>query len=205
MRKTLRNLFIIILLVLSFSCSSQFATTEMKNHFSTEQIADLNKITEFFKSQICTNASTDFQTCFDNLPNLVKNGYSPILERLDFNSQNELYKSISKKTFNEIWMFCQTKNYQTKSEYESLCAAGYGKKYANYLTEIGKKNKSVAEYADRLIKSGDFEFTLYFPQQIYKNKKDFDLKDSNIQVLLAIHFLSINDQESRNMAEFKKE
>ncbi len=199
----MRIIFIIFLSVSSFNCSSQTTSREMKNHFSTEQISDLNKIIDFFKSQICADTQlTDFKSCFENLPHLVDNGYSPIFERVDFTNQKELYKSISKNTFDEIWMFCPTKNYLTDTEYESLCAAGFGKKYSNFLTEIGMKNKSVADYADRLIESGDFGFTLYFPQQVYSNQTDFDLTDINIQVLLSIHFLSINDQFNRNYNDF---
>lgn len=75
---------------------------------------------------------------------------------------------------------------------------GKAKPMLIFLIEVGLNNTSVAAYADRRIRSGNFEFNLYMPEQIYNNTSDFDLNDKNIQVLLAIHFLSINDQMFRS-------
>ena len=36
--------------------------------------------------------------------------------------------------------------------------------------------------------------------EILKDKKSFDLKDPNIQLILAIHYLSLNDHATRNKA-----
>ena len=42
-----------LIINLNSSCSEKFATTEMKNNFTAEQIEDLMKMRDFFKTQIC--------------------------------------------------------------------------------------------------------------------------------------------------------
>lgn len=196
-KKTLRKL-ILLILILNLSCKSQFSTPELKASFSADQIADLKKITDFFEKQICENEQTNFKNCFETiLPDLINLGYEPIFERVDFQKQRELYQSIGKDTFKEIWNFCISTNSQTNQKHQSLCARGIDGKYANFLLTIGKNNKLVKEYADRLIASGDFESSTLLQQWIYTNKVSFDLENPNIKLIIAIHFLSINDQEKR--------
>ena len=199
--RTLRNLIILALLILNVSCKSQFATNELNHNFTKEQISDLQKITDFFRTQICADENYEFKTCFEKfLPDLVNSnfGYKAIYDKVDFEKQKLMYKSISKNTFDQIWSFCHTTNYHLNTEYESLCGAGYTKQYVKFLIELGKSNKIIADYADKLIASGDFDSSSYFQQRIYDNKNDFDFSNPNIQLWIAIHFLTQNDQEKRN-------
>ena len=182
---------------MNLSCASKFSTTELQNHFSKDQINDLQKITEFFKSQICANKSSEFTTCFtETLPALMEYGWEPILENVDFDKQKELYNSISKSTFNEIWDFQKETFITTGLEFRSI-GSKYNGKYQKYLTELGKDNSEIKEYAERLIAAGDFESIGLLQQRIYKNPNDFDLNNPNIQLLIAIHYLSQNDQQKR--------
>jgi len=198
-QEKLRYLIIIGLLILNFSCKTQKVTPELKNNFSSEQIADLQKIMKFFKNRICIESKSDFGSCFEPmLPKLIETGYEPIFEKINFNEQLELYKSISKNTFNEIWTFCKTRDLVKNTEYQSLCAKGADGKYSEYLLEVGKKNKFIKNYAEKLIASGDFEPSGFLQSQIYTNKSEFNFKDPNIQLIIAIHFLTINDQQKRN-------
>ena len=47
------------------------------------------------------------------------------------------------------------------------------------------------------IEAGDFESVGLLQQSIYNNPKEFDLDDPNIQLLIAIHYLTLNDQQKR--------
>jgi hypothetical protein len=58
----------ILINLLTSSCSEKFVTTEMKNNFSDEQIADLRKIRDFFESQVCNENESNFKECFAKLP-----------------------------------------------------------------------------------------------------------------------------------------
>jgi hypothetical protein len=193
----MRFLIIICVLILNYSCSTNFSTPELRNNFSKEQIADLNKITEFFKNQICENRKADFKTCFSKiLPELMEYGWQPILDNVDFEKQRELYNSISQSTFDEIWEFGKATNLETGWEFKSI-GSKYNGNYQNFLAELGKNNSEIKDYADRVIGMGDFESMGLLQRRIYRNPMDYDLDNPNIQLLIAIHYLSQNDQQKR--------
>ncbi|MFD2824536.1 hypothetical protein ACFS5M_12710 [Lacinutrix iliipiscaria] len=196
MRKTLTLIFGIIILQLSFSCKSQYSTTELKNNFTTEQISDLNKITEFFKNQMCLGMESDFKTCYERTPHeyLEATG-SGFWNNIDFDKQKELYNEISESTFDEIWAFCKSIYPESGTELKSLCPVNG--KYISYLIELGKTNTAIAKYADRVSAAGDFNELYLNYSNILNNKKDFNLNDPNVQLILAIHYLSINDDFKR--------
>lgn len=198
MRKTIVLIFGITILHLTFSCKSEYSAIELKNSFSSEQIADLNKIADFFKNQVCSNIDSDFKTCYEQIPHeyLEATG-NRFWMNINFEKQKELYKQISKSTYKEIWMFCKSTEYKTGLETKSLCAVANGK-YQKFLADLGKEKPRIAKYAERLNGSGDFNGSDIQYWEILKNKKYFDLNDPNIQLILAIHYLSLNDQQTRN-------
>ena len=186
-----------MILQLNFSCKSEHSTTELKNNFTPEQITDLYKIIDFFKSQICENNNSDFKTCFSKiLPDLLEYGWQPILDNVDFEKQKELYNSISKSTFEEIWVFGKATYPETGLEFKSV-GSKYNGKYQKYLSELGKNNNEIKDYADRLIVAGDFESMGLLQQRIYQKPTEFDLDNPDVQLLIAIHYLTQNDQQKR--------
>lgn len=198
MRKTIIFIFGFIILHLNFSCKSQYSATELNKNFTAEQIADLNKITQFFKTEMCLHMDSDFKTCYERTPHeyleATGNGF---WTNIDFEKQKELYGQISKSTFDEIWMFCKSTEYKSGKETKSLCANAIGK-YYEYLVDLGKQNPRIAKYAERINASGDYSGLDIQYWNILKDKKHFDLNNPNIQLILAIHYLSLNDQEKRN-------
>lgn len=199
MKKTILLIFGIMILQLNYSCKAQYSVVELKNNFSTEQVSDLNKITAFFKNQMCLNMDSDFETCYKRIPHeyLEATG-DGFWANIDFEKQQELYNEISKSTFDEIWMFCESTYYPSKTKAKSICAVGTGK-YQKYLSDLGKANPRIAKYAERIQASGDFSSLDIQYRQVLKDKKYFDLNDPNIQLILAIHYLSMNDQTTRNV------
>lgn len=198
MKKSILILFGITILQLNFSCKSQYSVTELNNNFSNEQISDLNKIRDFFKIQICLNTNSDFKQCYSQIPHeyLEATGKG-FWTNIDFEKQQELYKQISTSTFSEIWMFCKSTNVKTGLERKSLCAVADGK-YQQFLMNIGKQNPRIAKYAERINAAGDFNAFDIPYWNVLNDKKHFDLNDPNIQLILAIHYVSLNDQEKRS-------
>ncbi|MDO5970055.1 hypothetical protein Q4Q35_09560 [Flavivirga aquimarina] len=197
MRKTIIFILGVIILQLNFSCKTQYSVTELNKNFTAEQIADLNKITEFFKSEMCLQMDSDFKTCYERTPHeyleATGNGF---WANINFEKQKKLYEQISESTFKEIWMFCKSKEYPNEKEYKSICANANGK-YQKFLTDLGKTNPRIAKYAKRIWDSGDFYSMDIHYSHILMDKKLFDLNDPNIQLTLAIHYLSLNDTEKR--------
>ena len=197
MKNPLRTLIIICILILNFSCKTKFSTSELRNNFSKDQISDLNKVTDFFKSQICENDNSDFKTCFSKmLHELLEYGWQSILDNVNFDKQKELYNSISKSTFEEIWEFGKATYPDTGLELKSV-GSKYNGKYQKFLTELGKNNNEIKDYADKLIGAGDFESMGLLQQRIFNNPTEFDLDNPNVQLLIAVHYLTQNDQQKR--------
>jgi hypothetical protein len=120
-----------------------------------------------------------------------------IWAKIDFEEQKKLYDKISKKTFDEIWMYCESTYYPSNTKSQDICAVTDGK-YQSYLSDLGKVNKRIGKYADRIEASGTFSGLDIPYQEILKMNSDFDLNDPNIQLILSIHYLSINDNAKRN-------
>ena len=141
---------------------------------------------------------SDFKTCYERTPHeyleATGNGF---WTNIDFEKQKELYEQISKSTFDEIWMFCESTYYPSETKAKSLCANATGK-YQKFLADLGKTNPRIAKYADRVQASGDFNGLDIHYWEVLKNKKYFDLNDPNIQLILAIHYLSMSDNSARN-------
>ncbi|WP_378172105.1 hypothetical protein [Aquimarina sp. SS2-1] len=194
MKKNITILVCGILLAL-ISCKSEIRTPELEKHFSSNQISDVNKITEFFTEQICkNNKKSDFKSCFEKmLPELVQNGWKPIREIVDFEKQKEMYNSISNETFNEIWNYHKRQNLTKEVEYNSIGINTSGK-YINYLKEIGSKNNYVAKYVEEISASGDVPSRASVQNHIFENPNDLNLMDPNIQVLIAINYLTQNNR-----------
>ncbi|MBZ9779909.1 hypothetical protein LB452_13365 [Psychroflexus sp. CAK8W] len=197
MRKKIVLIFGIIILQLNFSCKSQYSATELNKNFTSVQIADLNKITEFFKSEMCLHMDSDFKTCYERTPHeyLEATG-NPFWKEIDFEKQKELYNQISPTTFNEIWTFCKSINLKTGFEYRSVCPI-YNGKYQKYLADLGENDERIEKYLKRIQNYGDFNYFDIGYREILNNRKHFDLKDPNFQLILAIHYLSLNDIEKR--------
>jgi len=200
MKKTKLLILGILILQLNFSCKTQYSTNELNENFTPEQIADLKKITDFFQEQMCLKMESDFKTCYEWTPHeyleASGNGFWSII---NFEEQKKLYEQISKSTFDEIWDFCETSYFNPNEiKVQEICAV-YNGKYQKFLADLGNSNPRIAEYLKRIQASGDYSSMDIQHWDVLKiNKKYFDLNDPNIQLILAIHYLSMNDQGSRN-------
>ena len=86
-----------------------------------------------------------------------------------------------------------------KTGIDSKCICSkYDGKYQRFLIAFGKRNPVIKEYAKSIQDSGGFSYLSFNHNQILNNKKYIDLDDPNIQLILAIHFLTLNDEEKRN-------
>ena len=202
-QNVVRNMKKTLLLILAFSifpllnsCGIKYSTTELESNFTDKEIDDLRNITDFFIQSVCGNK--DFENCYKktNHDSLMMQG-TGFWEKIDFAEQKKLYEKISKTTFDKIWMYCESTYYPSKTKSQVICAVALGK-YQNYLADLGKVNPRIAKYADRIQASGAFSgFDIQY-QEILKPNSDFDLNDPNIQLILAIHYLTLNDEMKRN-------
>ena len=193
------NIILFGALLISISCEEKPRLPALRKSFSSSQISDFKTITKFFSEQICqNNKRIEFKDCFEEiLPTLVEHGMEPIFKYVDFEKQKEMYKSISKSTFNQIWGYEKIYGASNrKSSYRSIKIASEGK-YVKYLKKVGLKNKFLSEYVQGIWKLGRIESFGHLEACIYNNPQDFDLEEPTIQLLISIHYLTLNDRYTR--------
>ena len=188
------------LLLICISCTKEFTSPELQKSFSPTEISDFKTITEFFTQQICrNNEKSEFKSCFEKiLPELIERDWNPILEKIDFEKQKELYQSISKSTFDKIWGYRKIWTATNRVYYKTIEITRNGE-YLNYLKNVEDKYKYISKYTDRIHESGGIEAMGLLQNHIYLNPEDLDLNDINIQILISIHYLTLNGEE--NMEE----
>lgn len=193
----MKVIYIIPILFLFFSCGSDFSTPEMRNNFSKNEIKDLEKIVSFYKNQLSNKKQSKFEDSFnDALNNFMYNENRDDFYNINFDDQKMLYNSISKSTFNEIWSYNKSYMFEKSETYKTIGFKNKGK-YNSFLKEVVKKDTIIKEYLNRLESAGDFNNSNYFIYDIIKNKDLYNLKDPNIQLVIAIDNLSINDIRKR--------
>lgn len=196
--KIITKILLIGILMINSSCNREFTSSEMRNNFTENQISDLKLLTDFFTEQVCNeNNNLIYKDCFEKLlPEIIETENNPFIENIDFTKQKEIYQSIDKSTFNEIWRFGKSINLKSKIESRNIRVNLNGK-YLSFLKEIGTNNPYIEKYVEMTKAIGDFESIGYLQNNIYKYPDKFDLNDPNIQTIIAIHYLSQNDHFNR--------
>jgi hypothetical protein len=179
-----------------YGCSPSFESKELNSNFTKSELSDLQKLTDFFQSQMCVDAA-NFKSCADSIvPQLIEHGYLPILENIDYQSQVQLYQTFESGLFSEIWSFCENRNFRSGITHHSVCLNADGK-YVKFLADLSLRNSDLKEYYDLLISSGDWESMGLLETKLITNPKSYDLNDPCMQVLVSVHFLTQNDQQKR--------
>lgn len=189
---------IVSFLFLFVSCKAKYANSELDTFFTKSEIQDLDKIRYFFTSQMCYCMDTDFKTCYKNTPHeyleLSGNAFWTII---DYDKQKQLYQEISQSTFDAIWDENITTYYPSKQSGISLGANPTGK-FQKFLARIGKGRPKIAEYAKHVMEAGIYDGLGAWYPIVLGDQKNFDLNNPDIQLMLAVHYLTLNDDNMRN-------
>ena len=184
------------------ACKPEFKTPELERNFTSAEISDLEKLVDFFKTNLCENNTSNFNKCFEEFaPKWIENGLDFSTDKITFAELENIYSEINQNTFDEIWDFCMTYQIRpTEREYLDVCSKKDGK-YQKFLKNFGKSNKLVEKYYNQIIAAGDFNESGGIISQIWNERKEIDLDNPNYQVLISIHILTMNDQFLRNRME----
>ncbi|WP_047414096.1 hypothetical protein [Cellulophaga sp. Hel_I_12] len=189
-----------ILLFVFGTCLGQKTELDLKNYFSKTEIKDLNLITDFFQEQICgTKDRGKFVECITkSLPELVDLENNYVRQKINYRNQKKLYSKISDSTFNKIWAICKTwREVDPKYEYQSICFS-QNKLFIDFAKELGKSNKYLEYYAEKLQNIGAFDDGIFLASNIQKAPSNWNLENRNIQIMIAIHYLTQNDMLKRD-------
>ena len=188
-----KYIFAIFIGLLILSCTNSDSALEehqiVSEVFDKNEISNLQEILDFFTQEICTSEggnSSNPRECFDKLQSRL-NRDSPssgvIVLEINYSEQKKLYDL---PIFNEIWYF---DNYGLE-----LSNTG---KYAEYLESLGKEYESVSKYSTDLSRSGALSGSMTAALLLTPEK--FNTADVGVRLLIAIHYLTHNDQYHRNV------
>lgn len=195
------SLMLILCCGLSVHGQELYSSSPINSIFTKVEIEDLEDILTFFSDQICTVEQLD--------TNYIKNCYFSYCERLKvestetgiidlkipFDKQRILYKTIDDSTFYQIWSFGTYLTQNTSEPLVGIQLNPHGK-YAAFLKSLGQEYQNVNEYYNDLVATGDIAPSM--TAELLINYNDFNLPDQRIKLLMAIHYLTLNDQLERN-------
>ncbi|WGD34943.1 hypothetical protein [Olleya sp. YS] len=191
---------LVIITTLISSCKENNTSETLKNHFTEDQIQDFNKINNFFISQALNNNKSNYKKELQLLiDELINNDIIALIKKIDFKKQKELYTLISKSSFNELWVFCKSfrkKRIESES-FISICPNHELNNFKNYLKELSKTNSFAEVCLKSMEDSGDYHIAR-FSNYLFQNINSIDLNNFDNQFIIAVYFLSLNDNEQRN-------
>jgi len=82
-------------------------------------------------------------------------------------------------------------------EYSSICFSGNGK-FISFVNALGKENNYLEYYGKKLENVGSFDSGTFLTADIIRRPANWNLDNRNVQIILAIHYLTENDNENRD-------
>lgn len=194
-----RQIFIILLLSSSLSLGQKIESG-LNDFFSVSEIQDLNLIADFVQEELCGSSDRRlFADCITNsIPDLVDLKQNYIQEKISWRKQKKLYSSISDSTFKKIWALCDTwQTIKPEYKYKVLCFSG-NPVFIDFVNSLSETSPAIEGYADRLAAIGDFGYLRQTFYNIAEYPDSTDLNNRGVQILMAIRFLTENDNAKRD-------
>jgi len=202
MKKTLIYFLISTILI---SCST-LESKELKLNntiaetFNESEIKDLQILFDFFNEQICgsKDMNNDSLTeCYENYCSQIKKEFKSKYTfdtKIDFNQQLEIYEQLDTSTFKQIWYFGRHRIIRKQKDtldFKEISLAS-NKKYSKFLEKYGEENNTIKNYIKRLKAAGDITPTMN--SSLIMAYERYNLSDIRTKLMIAIHYLTINDQ-----------
>lgn len=204
MKLDVRSFIICLLFILG--CKKESPTLELEveveKYFTENQIEDLHKINNFFIEEYLKSDKSNYKSDLLKFLNYVKSkGHFSQDDEALFKKQNELYNSISKSTFNEIWKLEISKDLSFPNE--KYISANINGKYVSLLKSLKNKTPFLKIIIQKIEKSGEFN-SLFIDSYFFYNKSVFEYGNFYNQLTLAIYFLSDLDYLERDLKRKKR-
>ena len=166
--------------------------------FNKSEIKDLQHILDFFNNEICNSNIENLNDCYANYCLKIKTQIEKTVAfntNLNFEKQRKLYNQISNKTFKEIWRFQKSLPIHEEKDTLKYLGFNYEGKYRKFLNEYGKENNAVKKYGESYNVSADLGPSMI--AELSMNYESFKINELKTKLLIAIHYLTINDQSWR--------
>lgn len=194
------KLLTLLLLITTLSCQSQSLSDyqDVREVFNTDEIADLEKIMDFFNRTICEAENvpdTKVLDCYDHFFKRMRSAeQTGVIDlKIPQAAQEQLLKDLSPNTLNEIWSFshvngsCPPEVFVLNLKVKS--------KYVRFLKLMARENGEIKNYVEMLEGAG--ELSAGMVADVMLNYRDYDIRDERIQLFMAVHYLTFNKHWSR--------
>ena len=199
----MKHLYLLIFILTLINCSGKKnkladSDTFLKS-FNQTEIEDLQLLFNFFNESICSSKEKEsIDECYDYFFKKMEKGADTgnMELTLDFENQKRIYNPFSDSTFNEIWAYGKSWNYRDypKDTFRTVSLNLKGQ-YINFLKEVGKTDKVIKNYYEAIEVAGDISPSLI--AGLLMNHDSYNVKDIRVKFIIAIHYLTLNDQYKR--------
>jgi len=183
----------------SISQSELSNNKTFKQTFSETEMQDLQLLFNFFNQSICeeakeVNLNDCYMSFFRKMETSVKT--NSLLLNIPFDEQSAVYENISNSTFQEIWAFNKTWDYREhQPDTFRMVYINFNGKYLEFLRTVGKNDKTINKYYETVAETGNVTPALV--ADLLVNYNDYNIKDIRVKFIVAIHYLTLNDQFER--------
>ncbi|SNR15178.1 hypothetical protein [Tenacibaculum jejuense] len=200
MKKIIYMLLILVLINCSTKkeSNSLYSDALIQKTFTKNEIKDLQKILDFFNSEMCKSVQENINDCYLTYCSRIEaevKKHGMYKAHIDFKKQYEVYKQINSNTFREIWLFQQSLPLRERKDTLKYLGFNHSGKYIRFLNEYGKENKAVKHYIANFNTALDFGPSMI--NQVIMNYETFQIENIKSKLLIAIHYLTLNDQNLR--------
>ncbi|WP_430965316.1 hypothetical protein [Spongiimicrobium sp. 2-473A-2-J] len=197
----MKSIFILLFFSILFQSFGQNSELNLNNYFSETEIADLNRMTDFFQSELCGKTDRiEFGECLMvSFPENRELFQYCVSGQISYRKQKKLYKTLNNSTFKKIWALCPSTILITEPEYEyqSICFSG-DTQFLAFIKALGEQNEYLKYYGQKLERIGGFDSGTFLSESIIGQSEKWNLDNRNVQIFLAIHYLTHNDLENRD-------
>lgn len=199
MKKLLLIAFVIGLTNCTVNQSKLSDNKTFRKIFSESEIQDLQSLYDFFNESICSDPNTeDLTKCYKEFFNKLEKSEETDDIHLDipFDKQMKVYDSFSDSTFNEIWTFGKSWNYQEAPQdtFRTVHFNPNGK-YLKFLKRTGRDDKVIRNYYESIIATGDISPSVI--AGLLNNYEQYNIKDIRVKFIVAVHCLNLNNRFER--------
>ena len=168
----------------------------IKKSFSETEIQDLQLLFDFFNRSIC-DSNRKLEDCYDDFFKKVKQAADSGSMHLPipFENQKEVYRKFQDSTFYQIWTFGKTWTHETPNDTLREVYFRWDGKFMKFLKKAGKKDEFIKAYHESAEAAGGPGPSII--AGIIMNYDKLNIEDPKVKFVIAIHYLTLNDQYKR--------
>ncbi|MEX0811022.1 MAG: hypothetical protein WD048_02320 [Chitinophagales bacterium] len=170
---------------------------EINSVFTESEIEDLEVLFDFFNNSICNNKIEYLTDCYYDFFDKVKTSADSgsLYLHIPIEDQLALYDQLNDSTFYQIWAIGKSWNHEDTDDTLKSVYYRWDGKFFEFLKQAGKQNEFAKAYLESVEAAGSPPPSLV--ASITYNYKELGIEDLRVKFILAIHFLTLNDEYKR--------